>query len=120
MNQIKTDEFKKLLLEKRDLLNKRLVVLESEDPFADPDRAQDNAAIDAEAAEQFGHERVVAMKDEIDEALKRIEQALTKIETGKYGICENCGNQILEERLKVDPAVRFCVTCQTNQTTTQE
>ncbi|RKZ01817.1 MAG: TraR/DksA family transcriptional regulator [Candidatus Hydrothermota bacterium] len=41
---------------------------------------------------------------EIDEALKRIEQ-------GKYGLCERCGNLIERERLKLLPWTRLCSKC---------
>jgi DnaK suppressor protein len=120
MSTLQTDELKKVLLDKREALHKRLEGLRLEDPFADPDRAQDNAAIDAEAAEQFGHERVVAMKSEIDDALARIERALVKIDSGNYGICEGCGNKIPPERLAIDPAVRLCVNCEQNHVTIEE
>ncbi len=114
------DNYHKLLIEKQDVLKKRLAVLQSEDPFADPERTTDNAAVDAEAAEQFGHERVVAMKAEIDDSLRRISRALEKINDGTFGICEGCGKEILEKRLRIDPAVRLCVECEKNHVTIEE
>ena len=35
--------------------------------------------------------------------------ALSKIDTGTYGICETCGEEIEEERLMADPAARTCM-----------
>ncbi len=43
--------------------------------------------------------------------LKEIDLALRKIESGAYGICENCGAEISLERLKAIPWTRYCASC---------
>jgi len=47
--------------------------------------------------------------------LKEIEIALSKIEKGTYGICELCGKEINEKRLKYIPYARYCIECQKKQ-----
>jgi RNA polymerase-binding transcription factor DksA len=37
-----------------------------------------------------------------------VKDALMKIETGTYGICEVCGEKIEEDRLEANPAARTC------------
>ncbi len=44
--------------------------------------------------------------------VKEIEDALERIKYGEYGMCEDCGENIPEQRLKLFPAARFCVRCQ--------
>lgn len=44
-------------------------------------------------------------RDQLDEALRRLNEGL-------YGICEDCGEQIGEARLKALPFARRCVACQ--------
>lgn len=44
--------------------------------------------------------------------LKKIEQALRKLDEGTYGICEMCGDEIPEERLKILPFAIYCRDCQ--------
>ncbi len=44
--------------------------------------------------------------------LKKIEDALIKIEKGNYGICTTCSCEINNERLKALPFVTLCVKCQ--------
>jgi len=95
---------KKLLSQKKEL--------EKEDPFSNVDRINDNAAVDAEAAEESGHERVSALKGEIDKALIEIRKTLTRIRIGKYGICENCGKMIDTDRLAIKPTANSCIKCQ--------
>ncbi len=43
--------------------------------------------------------------------LKEIDYALKKMESGTYGICENCGAEISFERLCALPWTRFCARC---------
>lgn len=44
--------------------------------------------------------------------LKEIEDALERLKLGEYGVCEDCGEPIPEQRLKLFPAARLCVRCQ--------
>jgi DnaK suppressor protein len=40
--------------------------------------------------------------------IREIDQALKKIDSGRYGICETCGKPIATNRLKVIPWTRYC------------
>jgi DnaK suppressor protein len=44
--------------------------------------------------------------------IKEIEEALERIKHGEYGICEDCGEPIPEQRLRLFPAAKLCVKCQ--------
>jgi DnaK suppressor protein len=44
--------------------------------------------------------------------LQEIEDALERIKHGEYGICEECGEPVPEQRLRLFPAARHCVRCQ--------
>lgn len=43
--------------------------------------------------------------------LQKIEAALKRLEEGDYGYCLDCGDEIAEKRLEIDPAAALCVTC---------
>jgi DnaK suppressor protein len=43
----------------------------------------------------------------------KILRALTKIEKGNYGVCEECGEKISVNRLKAIPDTNYCIACQT-------
>lgn len=49
---------------------------------------------------------------QIDE-LNQIEDALKKINSGTYGICDMCGINIPIGRLKAKPFAKFCTECRT-------
>src|SRR3990167_9440125 len=74
------------------VLEKRRKEIEEEDPFKDVSRITDNAAPDADAAEQFGHARVSAIREQLDRRIIQTKKALARVKIGKYGICEECGN----------------------------
>lgn len=46
------------------------------------------------------------------ETLIKIDAALRKLEDGTYGVCEECGDEISEERLKIMPFAIYCRDCQ--------
>ena len=43
--------------------------------------------------------------------LKRIGQALSRINEGEYGYCVECGEEIAANRLEIDPAAPLCIRC---------
>lgn len=54
----------------------------------------------------------LAIADMRREELTKTDEAITKLEDGTYGICEDCESEIDEARLKVVPLTPCCVTCQ--------
>jgi RNA polymerase-binding transcription factor DksA len=92
-------------------LEKRQKELKEIDPFSDPDRVIDNAAIDTDATEQTSHERVAALKEQVNRRLIQVRKALAQIRLGKYGICEKCHQMIDTDRLMVMPEATVCAEC---------
>lgn len=41
----------------------------------------------------------------------KIREALERIENGSYGICDDCGGEISEARLKARPVTTQCIDC---------
>jgi DnaK suppressor protein len=65
-----------------------------------------------EMADRYEFKEEVHLRKEILESrLKTIEKALKKIQEANYGLCEKCGQQIEEMRLKIDQASLFCRKC---------
>ena len=93
-------------------LEKRKKELVSEDPFADKSRLDDNAAVDADAAERVGHMQVFALKRAMDKSIIQVRKALSRIKFGKYGICEKCRKMIDTDRLMVFPETTICISCE--------
>jgi len=47
--------------------------------------------------------------------LYRLDQALERIETGEFGVCVNCGEDIAAERLEAVPHARLCIECKSQE-----
>lgn len=103
---------KKYLEKRQKDTKKRVSRLQSEDPFKDEGRLSDNASLDTEANEQIGHERVQALKKELEDSQKRVQKALDKIKRGKYGFCEKCGALVDTGRLEAFPMAEYCLKCE--------
>ncbi len=43
--------------------------------------------------------------------LNRLKQAMLRVETPEYGICEECEEEIPRARLRLMPESRYCVNC---------
>jgi DnaK suppressor protein len=71
-----------------------------------------------EAVDSAQEENLAQLIRKLDERGKEeigeIELALTKMSSGRYGICELCGKSIPIKRLMVLPASRLCRNCAQN------
>lgn len=93
------------------LLEKRKEEITQEDPFRNTTRLMDNASPDADAAEQFGHARTSAIREQLEKKIIQTKKALTRVKLGKYGICEDCGQMIDTDRLMAYPESTLCASC---------
>ncbi len=63
------------------------------------------------SSEMVDREVDASLESNAEEIVREIDRALAKIDDGTYGVCENCGQQIPEERLAAVPYATTCVTC---------
>jgi DnaK suppressor protein len=47
--------------------------------------------------------------------LKKIDEALLKIQNGSFGVCESCENEIELSRLEVRPTATLCISCKESE-----
>lgn len=55
------------------------------------------------------------LTDRDRDKLAAIDEALTRVDDGSYGLCEDCEAEIAEGRLQALPFTRLCVTCQSDR-----
>jgi RNA polymerase-binding transcription factor DksA len=63
----------------------------------------------AENNEELGTN--VAVVEELEKKQRDVVDALDRMDTHEYGICEECGDDIPYERLVVNPSARTCINC---------
>lgn len=63
------------------------------------------------ASSDRDRELALMITDRERDKLVHIDEALKNIEDGSYGICESCGDEIDQDRLKVMPFAKLCLSC---------
>lgn len=51
------------------------------------------------------------IRDRERKLVNKIREALERIDDGSFGICEECGEEISEGRLKARPVTTLCINC---------
>ena len=51
--------------------------------------------------------------------IKKIEHALSRLEDGTFGICEECDEEISEGRLQARPVATLCIKCKEKEETAE-
>ncbi|MCX6718277.1 MAG: TraR/DksA C4-type zinc finger protein [Candidatus Staskawiczbacteria bacterium] len=110
------DELKKKLEANKNSIQKELESFATEDPKIKhnwdtkyPNREDGDKDDQADEVQEYDNKLSVEYSLELK--LKDVNEALEKITEGKYGICENCGKEIGEERLQACPEAKTCLKC---------
>jgi len=102
---------KQNLVEKRESLQLRLEKIED-------DLSRKSGALSADLEEQATELENQEVLEELDVSihatLEQIDTALNRIEAGTYGVCQECGNSIKQERLEAIPFTAHCIDCARN------
>ena len=64
------------------------------------------------AVNSYAKEFLLSLTELDRKQLILVEDALRRIDRGEYGLCLQCGQEILRKRLEVAPWARHCVRCQ--------
>ncbi|MBN2369195.1 MAG: TraR/DksA family transcriptional regulator [Vicinamibacteria bacterium] len=109
MDQKKQKAFREQLLAKKreilDAFNKN----KNYGKEADLEGAQDIAD---KATSSYTKEFLFSLSNSERDLLQQVDEALSRIESGKFGICVACEDAIERKRLEAVPWARHCLTCQ--------
>lgn len=109
MDSKKYEHFKKKLLEKKTDLFKTVSKTEQYGREADEDATQDIAD---KAANSYTKEFLFSQSSNERSTLQLIDEALQRLESGNFGSCVSCENEIQQKRLEAVPWTRHCISCQ--------
>ena len=116
MRKTELQRFRKLLLAERDRVmqsmaqHQRVIRGQDGEEGGASGRAHSNHLAD-QGTDEYQHEATIQFASTEGRYLYHIEEALTRIEDGTYGKCDNCAAQIGKERLKAVPHARLCIDC---------
>jgi len=102
---------KKLIKQRQDLLTEAEHTLTSKissekESFPDPTD---------QAVAELDNNFVLRLRGREQKLLKKIDDAISRIDSGVYGVCESCGEQISMKRLEARPVTTLCIECKTRQ-----
>jgi DnaK suppressor protein len=102
---------KKLLKQRQDLLSEAEHTLNNKistekESFPDPTD---------QAVAELDNNFLLRLRGREQKLLKKIDEAISRIDGGPYGVCESCGGQISIKRLEARPVTTLCIECKTQQ-----
>jgi len=109
MDKRKLKSYRDRLLERRESLFRQVTEAEMSSRERDLEATQDPADM---AANAYTKELLISMSANDRGLLALIDEALLRIEGGKYGDCVNCAEPVQEKPLEAVPWARFCLKCQ--------
>ncbi len=112
-SDLNLDQVKSELLEQRSGIELRLAAMKKP-----PERGASigfGKRIGDGTSEAVSRITEVALADNLEVTVSRIDRALEKIDGGSYGTCDDCGQPIATGRLRVSPASSLCIECARRQ-----
>lgn len=111
MDKPKLEEFRQILHEQMEQLlrDAERTVTEMNDEktnFPDP---TDRASLESDRNFEL------RIRDRERKLINKIREALDRLEEGEFGVCESCGEEIGEARLRARPVTTLCIECKTEQ-----
>jgi DnaK suppressor protein len=108
-NKRELEKYRRLLEQKKAELSTELAKARSAEEETNEEATQDIAD---KAVSSYTREFLYSLTDGERTVLRRIDEALARIDEGTYGSCMNCGASLSEKRLNAVPWAPHCVDCQ--------
>ncbi|MDR1050430.1 MAG: RNA polymerase-binding protein DksA [Deltaproteobacteria bacterium] len=107
MEEAQLRTFRDLLQKQKDelLQNADLTVSDMNDSSVNYPDPTDRASIESDRS------FVLRLRERERMLLGKINDALDRIDSGDYGVCESCGNDISLKRLEARPVTTLCIDC---------
>jgi RNA polymerase-binding protein DksA len=109
------DELKELRVElDSQALELRGEIDEAEIAWHDLQRDSGEGSGDDQAdagSKTFDREHELSLANNSRDLLAQVDRALSRLDNGTYGVCENCGQPVGKARLQAFPRATLCVTC---------
>ncbi|HJR75435.1 MAG TPA: RNA polymerase-binding protein DksA [Nitrospiraceae bacterium] len=99
-----------------DLERQRAAILqEVEDILTNRKGTENFPDVSDQASAETDQNFSLRIREREQRLLKKIDEALGRLASHTYGICESCGNEIPYKRLKARPVTTLCIECKTSQ-----
>jgi DnaK suppressor protein len=110
----KSSQGKKYAAIRRDLERQRKVLLEEVvEGLANPNGQETFPDVSDQASAEAEQNFSMRIREREQRLVKKIDEALERMNQGVYGICERCEEEIPYPRLKARPVTTLCINCKT-------
>ncbi len=102
----------------RETLNKMLddILQKGQETIEDMTESGENYADPADrATAESDRAFTLRLRDRERKLIKKIQQAIQRIDDGDFGVCHACGDDISVARLKARPVTTLCIACKSKQ-----
>jgi RNA polymerase-binding transcription factor DksA len=110
------EELRRTLIDRKRQLADRVVRLSEESAQSNPLEIGETSSLPTHLADlgtqTFEQDNTLGLAERSAAEVQAIDQALARMESGTYGICEQCQQQILPDRLRALPSATRCTACQ--------
>jgi len=109
MGKKEREDFRKMLLQKKETIVRKLSELNTESKEMETNVAQD--VVD-KAETSYTKEFLLSLSDADREQLLLVDEALKRLRREEFGICQLCHQEIGRKRLEAVPWTPYCINCQ--------
>jgi RNA polymerase-binding transcription factor DksA len=113
MNKIEAKKYEKMLLNELNRLSDGIRKIEESALHESVRETTGDLYSYAETGtDNFERETALNIATNESGRLRDVTDALKRIDSGLYGVCEGCEEAIPKKRLEVFPSARYCIKCQ--------
>lgn len=99
---------------RRDLERQRKAMLEEAvEGLANPNGQETFPDVSDQASAEAEQNFLMRIREREQRLIKKIDEALDRMDQNTYGICERCEEEIPYPRLKARPVTTLCINCKT-------
>lgn len=114
--QVRRDALHRMLMAKRQEIMDEIKGVLGQTLTEDKQRRLESAMdVGDQALADLERELGISLMEMRNRKRQLIDEALTRLNEGMYGICADCGVEISEKRLAAVPFARLCVECQSRE-----
>lgn len=113
------EKYKKLLIERREEVTGEINHIAKESLKSQKEASGDLSSYSYHmadmASDSYDRELSLNIASDEQKVIYEIDEALKRIEEGKYGKCLECNKKIPQKRLSALPYAKYCIQCQSKQ-----
>jgi len=119
MNKLELEKYKKLLIDVREAINGDINHIAKENLKSQKESSGDLSGYSFHmadmASDSYDRELSLNIAGGEQEVIYEIDDALKRMEEGKFGSCISCGKKIPQKRLNAVPYAKYCIQCKSKE-----